>query len=977
MLIHNADITGSLTINGIPFNSGSFSGSFQGDGSQLTGITGATTASYVEYSNVGNKPALVSGSEQISFNGIVDKPTLVSGSAQITYSGLSNIPVGIVSGSSQVSFTGIVDKPTLVSGSSQISFTGITDKPTLVSGSAQISYPDLSNIPNGIVSSSTQITGYNIFATTGSNTFNGAQTITGSIFGTGNLTIDGCITATGQIVAQTINVQQVTSSIVYSCGNNIFGTDISNTQQFTGSMFATGSLRLTGPMIGSSTACFGGNVCAPNVNITNCLGVGVTTPQGNFEVSGLSYFTRTNNSLLINPNYGGANTHVQLQVVCNMGLAFATNGDCERMRVTEGGNVGINTTNPQAGLQIEKYGSKFDGDVQYNQPAGNVFLSVTGAVPDQVNWFGMRGNYNSSTGSTNLLLQANYRDVNSQAGHYISSKATALGVADFIIGKLVTSTSVSTPPTLVSQFLITSTGIACFACQVCAPAAIFTGCVGIGTTTPQSTLHLCTVNTTAAIRIESACDQAGVRLIAGVPGTARASRIDFLNGATCVGRPQWTIINDYSQNGTNALSFVNCDPGTRVVDILQNGNVGIGVPSPCYKLDVRNASGVGAQTIVSVVNKTNDSNTGAFIGFGDAYTDTVSPYLFAARVGGTREGSGDGGFMSFYTRPTSGFEYERMRITAGGIACFACQICAPSAIFTGGNVGIGTTNPQIYGGYVTLTIGENVSNRVGLLKFRSTYNSGDGAEIYQNLSGTLLFNINSSTTPLIVESGLLASNGAGCFKSRGDARVLYLRQTTTNSDNIIQFLDASGTNIWEVVGRNNEFYIYNAAVSNYSMCINPATNAVHFPGAVSKGSGTFNIEHPLDSKKCTHRLVHSFIEGPNADLIYSGHATLINGISCINIDCASRMTEGTFLALNRCLRVFTTNETSWDAVKGRMVGNTLVIQSQNENSTDNISWMVIGERQDEHMVNGSITDSNGRIIVEPEIEEQFTCICAQ
>ena len=38
MLIHNAEVTGSLNINNVPFNSGSFSGSFQGDGSQLTGI---------------------------------------------------------------------------------------------------------------------------------------------------------------------------------------------------------------------------------------------------------------------------------------------------------------------------------------------------------------------------------------------------------------------------------------------------------------------------------------------------------------------------------------------------------------------------------------------------------------------------------------------------------------------------------------------------------------------------------------------------------------------------------------------------------------------------------------------------------------------------------------------------------------------------------------------------------------------------
>ena len=159
------------------------------------------------------------------------------------------------------------------------------------------------------------------------------------------------------------------------------------------------------------------------------------------------------------------------------------------------------------------------------------------------------------------------------------------------------------------------------------------------------------------------------------------------------------------------------------------------------------------------------------------------------------------------------------------------------------------------------------------------------------------------------------------------------------------------------------------------MCINPSTNAVYFPGAVSKGSGTFNIEHPLDSKKCTHRLVHSFIEGPQADLIYRGKINLENGIACVNVDCASRMTEGTFEALNRCAQVFTTNESSWDAIRGKLYGNILVIESENTESQDEISWMVIGERQDKHIKETSITDSFGRIIVEPEVEEQFTCIC--
>jgi hypothetical protein len=37
------------------------------------------------------------------------------------------------------------------------------------------------------------------------------------------------------------------------------------------------------------------------------------------------------------------------------------------------------------------------------------------------------------------------------------------------------------------------------------------------------------------------------------------------------------------------------------------------------------------------------------------------------------------------------------------------------------------------------------------------------------------------------------------------------------------------------------------------------------------------------------------------------------------------MTEGTFEALNRCSQVFTTNESSWDAIRGKLYGNILVI----------------------------------------------------
>ena len=143
---------------------------------------------------------------------------------------------------------------------------------------------------------------------------------------------------------------------------------------------------------------------------------------------------------------------------------------------------------------------------------------------------------------------------------------------------------------------------------------------------------------------------------------------------------------------------------------------------------------------------------------------------------------------------------------------------------------------------------------------------------------------------------------------------------------------------------------------------------VSVAGAFTKGSGSFKIDHPLESKSNTHDLVHSFIEGPQADNIYRGKVTLVAGKATVNIDTVSNMTEGTFVALNTDTQCFTTNETGWDSVKGSVSGNILTITAKKNTSTDTISWMVVGERQDQTIIDSTLTDSDGKIIVEPEKE---------
>lgn len=144
---------------------------------------------------------------------------------------------------------------------------------------------------------------------------------------------------------------------------------------------------------------------------------------------------------------------------------------------------------------------------------------------------------------------------------------------------------------------------------------------------------------------------------------------------------------------------------------------------------------------------------------------------------------------------------------------------------------------------------------------------------------------------------------------------------------------------------------------------------VRVEGSLTKGSGSFRIPHPLVGLSTTHDLVHSFIEGPQADNIYRGQVDLVNGTATVNLDTSARMTEGTFVLLNRNISVFTSNETDWTSVRGSVSGNVLTIEAQDNTSTATVSWMVVGERKDPHMFIADWTDDDGRVITEPPKSE--------
>ena len=127
-------------------------------------------------------------------------------------------------------------------------------------------------------------------------------------------------------------------------------------------------------------------------------------------------------------------------------------------------------------------------------------------------------------------------------------------------------------------------------------------------------------------------------------------------------------------------------------------------------------------------------------------------------------------------------------------------------------------------------------------------------------------------------------------------------------------------------------------------------------GSLSKGSGSFDIPHPVVEDK---RLRHSFIEGPYADLIYRGTVTLGAEPVTICMDEEYGMTEGTWKALN-------TNPWSMVSASGKLVEWSLdeckLTITGDEGTV--CQWMVIGERKDQHMIDTDSTNNDGRLILE-------------
>lgn len=206
------------------------------------------------------------GSVFISGSIISTNTSLVSGSSQITYSGLTGIPSGIVSGSSQITYSDLTGIPSdIVSGSEQL--TGSYDTRYVLSGSiTQTTWDNIANKPEDIVSSSTQIVSFGFLETGSFNTYTSStdsrlDSVENATFG-----LSGSFATT--LNNSFVGTQRMTGSLIVSNSLNVIGT-----QNVTGSLIVSNSLKvigteqITGSLLVSGSVVISGSLDISNANV--------------------------------------------------------------------------------------------------------------------------------------------------------------------------------------------------------------------------------------------------------------------------------------------------------------------------------------------------------------------------------------------------------------------------------------------------------------------------------------------------------------------------------------------------------------------------------------------------------------------------------------------------------------------------------------------------------------------------------------
>ena len=505
-------------------------------------------------------------------------------------------------------------------------------------------------------------------------------------------------TVGGTLTAQTIVAQTITSSIEFITGSTRNGSLLTNTHQFTGSLFQTGS-----------TAIFMGNV-----------GIGTTSPTGS-NTSNLLHVAGNSAVLRVGPYYsvGGDRDFVEIIAsgadtkVTSTNERFYLENTAGSIIISATNNIGIGTTVPSASLHISgTTGGVFEVDgaaavnALYVSASGNIGIGTTTPI-----------SYTAGATVLNILSSG----VNSEIKLTNSTTGNAAG-AGLLVGQYGVNTVITNA----------STGYLLFGTSDAERMRITSaGNVGIGTTSPSYKLDI-----NGSFRVSGSN---GEFIVANTGNDIYLTR----NGAS------YFIANQAS----SVISYLMGTGASQSLFLANNGNVLIGTTSDAgYKLDV---NGTGRFTGNLYAGTSGSSDRGLYVGSSGneasfLYNATTGNLDISPRSGystliksattfGTSGGTGiynvyanlyvgkglqvQGNYASVASIPDTGVYGTDSTFADGyGSLILASRIDAARPILFGtyngtafaermritsaGNVGIGTSSPYqklVNAGYIALT----------------------------------------------------------------------------------------------------------------------------------------------------------------------------------------------------------------------------------------------------------------------------------
>jgi hypothetical protein len=194
------------------------------------------------------------------------------------------------------------------------------------------------------------------------------------------------------------------------------------------------------------------------------------------------------------------------------------------------------------------------------------------------------------------------------------------------------------------------------------------------------------------------------------------------------------------------------------------------------------------------------------------------------------------------------------------------------------------------------------------------------------------------------------------------ASVACAQQTTLGSGFVTINTLASGASPAFQISATSGF-------SSYLMEVRDSSSTPKFwitsAGVMAKGSGTFDIQHPLKDDP-QERLRHSFVESPLVDNLYTGAVTVAQGdTAVINLDDKFRMTSGTFEALNFNPRVIATCNgciAAWGFAGAEL--SVWCAAHCDDETEHEITYQVVAERHDPDILISGMVGSDKHLIPE-------------